>query len=55
MKISAIHLLWVLLLAALVMGVVGCASDDPDNESVRPWGVSQPDSNMMIQNDQHSN
>jgi hypothetical protein len=55
MKVSAVHLLWVLLLAAFVMGVVGCASDDPDNDSVRPWGVSPNGSGAMpIQTEQHA-
>jgi hypothetical protein len=54
MKLSAIHLFWVLLLAALVMGAAGCATDDPDNDSVRPWGVSpNGGSAMPIQNEQH--
>jgi hypothetical protein len=56
MKVCAVHLLWVLLLAAFVMGVVGCASE-PDNDSVRPWGVPQNGSGgaMPIQNEQHAN
>jgi hypothetical protein len=54
MKTSAVHLLWVLVLAALVMGAVGCASDDPDNDSVRPWGAPQNEGSAMpIQNEQH--
>jgi hypothetical protein len=53
MKVSAVHFLWVLLLAACVMGVVGCASE-PDNDSVRPWGVPQNGGTAMpIENQQH--
>jgi hypothetical protein len=56
MKVSAVHFLWVLLLAAFVMGVAGCASDDPDNDSVRPWGVPQDGGTgaMPIQSEQHA-
>jgi type IV pilus biogenesis protein CpaD/CtpE len=55
MKVSAVHLLWLVLLAAVLMGVAGCASTDPDNDSVRPWD-SAPDSTMMpLQDYQHGN
>ena len=54
MKVSAVHFLWVLLLAAFVLGIAGCASD-PDNDSVRPWGVPQDGGagTMPIQTEQH--
>ena len=54
MKISAVYWLWLLLLGAIVMGLAGCASDDPENESVRPWN-SPPSwqGTMPIQNEQH--
>jgi hypothetical protein len=54
MKISAVHLVWFLLLAALLVGVTGCASTDPDNDSVRPWDAPQGNGGMMpIQDQQH--
>jgi hypothetical protein len=54
MKISAVHFVWLLLLAALVFGAVGCASDDPENESVRPWNSPQGwEGTMPIQGQQH--
>jgi hypothetical protein len=54
MKVSAVHFLWALLLAAWVMGMTGCASE-PDNDSVRPWGVPQDGGTgvMPIQSEQH--
>jgi hypothetical protein len=55
MKISVVHFLWVLLLAAFVMGVAGCASEEPGNDSVRPWDTSDTGGSAMpIQNEQHS-
>jgi hypothetical protein len=55
MKTSAVHLVWILLLAAFVMGITGCASDEPDNDSVRPWNAPANGGAMPINNDQHSN
>jgi hypothetical protein len=39
MKFRATH--WLLLLAfvAILAGVSGCATNDPDNASVRPWNA----------------
>ncbi|HEV2455283.1 MAG TPA: hypothetical protein VGY98_13545 [Verrucomicrobiae bacterium] len=54
MKIPAVFVVWLLLLAALVMGAAGCASD-PDNDSARPWNSPEGyDNSMPIQNEQHS-
>jgi hypothetical protein len=54
MKTSAVYLVWLLLLGAIVMGAAGCASD-PDNDSARPWNAPQGyDSNMPIENEQHA-
>ncbi len=37
-----------------MMGIAGCASDDPDNESVRPWNSpSGYGGTMPIQDEQH--
>jgi hypothetical protein len=55
MKISAVQLVWFLLLAALVMGAAGCASDEPDNDSVRPWNAPQNGGAMPMDNQQHPN
>jgi hypothetical protein len=56
MKVSTVHLLWLVLLAAILVGVSGCASADDNNESVRPWD-SAPDSNTMLplEDYQHGN
>jgi type IV pilus biogenesis protein CpaD/CtpE len=54
MKISPVYLVWVLLLAAMVMGISGCASTDPDNDSVRPWDAPANGGGMTpIQDQQH--
>jgi hypothetical protein len=53
MKFSAAHVVWLLLLAGLVMGAAGCASTDPDNESVRPWNAPQNGNMSPIQDQQH--
>ncbi len=37
MKFRAVNCLLFLLLAAVVLVISGCASDDPENASVRPW------------------
>jgi hypothetical protein len=39
MKIRATHLLLLLALAALAGIVSGCASEEADNSSVRPWNA----------------
>jgi len=40
MKFRAAHLLLLLVLAATVVVVTGCATE-PDNASVRPWNSSE--------------
>ena len=53
MKLSAVHLVWLLFFAALVLGAAGCASE-PDNDSVRPWGApANGGAALPIQNEQH--
>jgi hypothetical protein len=55
MKVSAVHLVLFLLLAAMVVGIAGCATDDPANESVRPWNAPQSwEGGMPMQNEQHA-
>jgi len=36
-KIRVAHLFLMLVLTALAMAISGCASTEPENESVRPW------------------
>lgn len=56
MRVSAVHFLWLLLLAAIAFGVAGCASDDPENESVRPWNAPQSwENSMPIEDMEHGN
>jgi hypothetical protein len=33
--------LWLLALGAVLAGVSGCETNDPDNVSVRPWNAPQ--------------
>jgi len=48
---------WLLLLAfgAILVVVTGCATDDPENASVRPWNTPQGWENGMggMMNTQH--
>jgi hypothetical protein len=41
MKFRATHWLLLLALVAILAGVSGCATNDPDNASVRPWNTPQ--------------
>jgi hypothetical protein len=41
MKLPAAHWLWLIVLAAVLFGVSGCATDEPENASVRPWNTPQ--------------
>jgi hypothetical protein len=41
MKPRAINWLWLLVLGAILVGVSGCATSDPENASVRPWNTPQ--------------
>jgi hypothetical protein len=55
MKISAIYFVWLLFFAATVMGITGCESTEPDNDSVRPWNAPANGGAMPIDNGQHPN
>jgi len=39
MKFRAVNCLFLLVLAAILLTLSGCATDDPDNASVRPWNA----------------
>jgi hypothetical protein len=41
MKRCAIHWLWLFVLGAVLFGVGGCATNEPENASVRPWNTPQ--------------
>ena len=54
MKGRAIHWLLLLVLGAVLFGVSGCATDEPENASVRPWNSPEGwDSSLPINNMQH--
>ncbi|HUB87969.1 MAG TPA: hypothetical protein VMB22_08770 [Verrucomicrobiae bacterium] len=46
---------WLLALGAILAGVSGCKSDEPQNASVRPWDAPQGWENGLggINMDQH--
>jgi hypothetical protein len=52
MKLSANTCLFLLLLAVVVLLGGGCATDDPENLSVRPWNAPNNNgaSNGMLDN-----
>jgi hypothetical protein len=41
MNPRAVHFLLFLALVSLALAVTSCASDEPDNNSVRPWNAPQ--------------
>jgi hypothetical protein len=41
MKLRAVNWLLLLALGAILVSFSGCASDEPDNASVRPWNSPQ--------------
>lgn len=41
MKLRAAHCLWLLVLGAILFGAGGCATNEPENASVRPWNTPQ--------------
>jgi hypothetical protein len=47
MKICAVHFLLLLALVSLALAITSCASDEPDNASVRPWNAPQSWENGM--------
>jgi hypothetical protein len=54
MKIRGGQLLLLLVLGAILLGAGGCASDEPQNEAVRPWNTPQDwENGMPLMNEQH--
>ena len=54
MKLRAAHWLWLLALAAALFAAGGCATDEPDNASSRPWNTPQGwESGMPMMDQQH--
>ena len=41
MKRRAVHWLWLFALGAVLFGVNGCTTNEPENASVRPWNAPQ--------------
>ena len=55
MNRRAAHWLWLLALGAVLFGVAGCATNESDNASSRPWNTPQGWENGMggMLNTQH--
>jgi hypothetical protein len=55
MKSRAVNWLLLLALGAVLAGMSGCATGEPDNASVRPWNTPQNWENGVsgIMNTQH--
>jgi hypothetical protein len=47
MKRCGVSILLLLMLVSLALAVTSCASDEPDNASVRPWNAPQSWENGM--------
>ena len=41
MKLRSAQVLFLLVLAGVVLSITGCATDDPENTTVRPWNTPQ--------------
>jgi len=53
-KRRAVQWSLLLLLGAVLLGVSGCASSEPENDSVRPWNTPQGwQGGMPMINQQH--
>jgi hypothetical protein len=54
MNCRAVHWLCLLALGAVLFGVSGCATNEPENASVRPWNTPQSwEGGMSGMNQQH--
>ncbi|HXE42891.1 MAG TPA: hypothetical protein VN516_07685 [Candidatus Baltobacteraceae bacterium] len=55
MKSRPLQFFFLILLGAILFSVSGCATDDPENTTVRPWNAPQGwEGGMPIyNNDQH--
>ena len=55
MKNRVVNWLWLLALGVMLAGVNGCATNEPENASVRPWNTPQGWENGMggLMNMQH--
>jgi hypothetical protein len=54
MKIRAGQMFLLLVLGALLLGVSGCSTDEPENAAVRPWDTPQSwEGGMPVMNQQH--
>ena len=55
MKCRAVKWLLLLLLGGMLVGVSGCETYEPENDSVRPWNTPQDweGNGMPMMNQQH--
>jgi hypothetical protein len=55
MKVRAVQWILFLALGAILLGVTGCETNEPDNASVRPWNTPQGwENGMPMMNEQQS-
>jgi hypothetical protein len=54
MKFSAARFFLFVILGAILLGINGCATEDPENSSPRPWNSPQGwENGMPMMNQQH--
>ena len=54
MRCHAVHWLWLLVLGAVLFGIAGCTTNEPENASVRPWNTPQGwEAGSPMMNQQH--
>jgi len=54
MKIRAGQLFLLLAFGAILLGISGCTTNEPENASVRPWNTPQGwEGGMPLMNQQH--
>jgi hypothetical protein len=54
MRAGVGQLILIIAFATILLGITGCKTTDPSNDSARPWNAPQGwEGGMPIQNEQH--